>query len=90
MDRVLYYIFAIINIASFLLMFIDKYNAERKLWRVPEDTMFIFAIAFGALGIYLGMYIFKHKTRKPQFYYLMPVLAVIEVIAIGAIGTFVL
>ena len=29
--------------------------------------MFFLAVAFGSLGVYLGMYVFRHKTKTWYF-----------------------
>ena len=57
----------IINAAALLFMLVDKYNAVRRRWRIPEAVLFIVAIVGGCPGIYLGMRLFRHKTRKPAF-----------------------
>ena len=57
----------IINALTLLFMLVDKYNAVRRRWRIPEAVLFIVAIVGGCPGIYLGMQLFRHKTRKPAF-----------------------
>lgn len=64
----------IINAAAFLLMLADKHRARKKLWRVPEATLMLFAILGGSVGILAGMYTVRHKTRKPKFYIGVPVI----------------
>lgn len=57
----------IINAAGLLLMLIDKGKAKRKVWRIPEWFLLTVALMGGSLGSLLGMYLFRHKTRKPKF-----------------------
>ena len=64
----------IINAAAFLLMLADKHRARKKLWRIPEATLMLFAILGGSVGILAGMYTVRHKTRKPKFYIGVPVI----------------
>lgn len=45
--------------------------------------MFAFAIAFGGIGGFLGMRVFRHKTRHWYFAVFFPILAVLQVIVIG-------
>ncbi len=71
-------IFTIINVISFIIMGIDKLKATKGMFRVSEKAIFIFAVVFGALGVYFGMYIFKHKTKKIKFYVTIPILMLVQ------------
>lgn len=76
-------ILAVINLVAFLIMGYDKsISANHNARRIPEKTLFIFALAFGATGIYLGMLAFRHKTRKWYFQLAIPLLA------LGNLATF--
>lgn len=48
-------------------MLIDKGKAVRKSWRIPEWFLWTAALIGGSLGSLLGMYLFRHKTKKPAF-----------------------
>lgn len=79
MDRIILYIsifLIIINLASFVIMIIDKNLARTGQWRVSEGMLFFLAIFFGGLGIYLGMFAFHHKTRKWYFYFGIPLILI--------------
>ena len=67
-----------INLITFAVYGIDKVKAEEGKWRTPEATLIALAAAGGALGAFLGMQIFRHKTRKPKFYITVPALMVLE------------
>ena len=56
-----------LNLISFFLMGHDKQCARKNRRRVPEKTLFLSAILFGALGGTLGMYVFRHKTKHWYF-----------------------
>ncbi|MBO4903612.1 MAG: DUF1294 domain-containing protein [Lachnospiraceae bacterium] len=71
---------AVVNIAGFLSMAIDKKKARRNKWRIPEATLFLFALFGGSLGCLLGMRVFHHKTQKPRFYIGIPIIFVIQVL----------
>ncbi len=60
------YIF-IVNIFAFLICGIDKYCAKKGFFRVPEKFLFFISAIGGALGFYLGMGVFRHKTKKAKF-----------------------
>ena len=71
---------AVMNIAGFLCMAFDKQKARRNKWRIPEATLFLFAVSGGSLGCLLGMRLFHHKTQKPRFYIGIPIIFVIHVL----------
>ena len=68
MLAVLSFYLLIINAVGVVIMLTDKRRAQKKLWRVPEATLFTIAILGGSIGVLLGMRLFRHKTRKPRFY----------------------
>jgi uncharacterized membrane protein YsdA (DUF1294 family) len=55
----------------------DKLQAKRGGWRISEKTLHGLALAGGFVGAWLGMRIFHHKTRKPQFRTVMLISAVL-------------
>ena len=71
----------IINIISFVLFGIDKRRAKRKLWRVSEKVLLATSLLGGATGALIAMVIFKHKLSKKSFYIGVPVLIVLNKIA---------
>ncbi len=64
----------ILNAVAFILMGFDKFKAKRQEQRVPEATFMLLGALGGAVGILLGMIIFKHKTSKRKFYIGVPLL----------------
>lgn len=81
MDLLQYYAlyFGVMNLLDFFLMFLDKRLARKHRWRIPEKTLLCVAALGGSLGGLLGMYLFHHKTKHPQFYITLPVLAFLHV-----------
>jgi uncharacterized membrane protein YsdA (DUF1294 family) len=77
--------FAVMNLAGFLIMGIDKRKAVNKLWRIPESTLFIIAIIGGSIGSIIGMQVFHHKTRKWYFVYGMPFILILQILLAVAI-----
>lgn len=69
----------IINISSLLLMGIDKILAIKKKRRISEHTLITISFFGGSIGTLLGMFIFRHKIRKPKFYILVPLFIIILV-----------
>ena len=72
---------AIINIAAFVAAGIDKHKAKAHKWRIRESTLIAMAILGGSVGLLLGMYIFRHKTKHPKFTIGVPIILVIQIIA---------
>ncbi len=58
----------IINIFSFIIYFIDKVLAIKKLYRISEISLIIISILGGMVGGLMSMLIFRHKTKKIYFY----------------------
>ena len=75
----------LINLASFAMMGIDKRKAAKKLWRIPESSLFIIAIIGGSIGSIIGMRAFHHKTRHWYFVYGMPLILMLQILLIIAI-----
>ena len=71
----------IVNAIAFLLMLADKRKAKKKQWRIPEKVLFGSAIIGGSIGAILGMYTFRHKTKHTSFVVGMPIILVLQVIA---------
>lgn len=63
---VLWYLMSI-NLFTFLLVIIDKFNAIKDRKRVPESNLYFFAIAGGFLGLLIAMVLAKHKISKKSF-----------------------
>ena len=74
---------AVVNLAAFALMGVDKRRAERGAWRIPERTLFLPAILGGSPGAILGMQVFRHKTRHRQFMIGMPLILLVQLVIVG-------
>jgi uncharacterized membrane protein YsdA (DUF1294 family) len=74
--QILVAILVTLNIFSFVVMARDKHRAldKQNTKRIPEGLIFFLATIFGSLGVYLGMFIFRHKTRKWYFQFGIPLL----------------
>lgn len=67
--------FLAINLNAFLIMLADKIKSTNPLRkRISEGMIFFLAAAFGGLGVYAGMFTFRHKTRKWYFLIGIPLL----------------
>ena len=70
----------LINIIYFFVMYIDKKKIEKNKYRISEKTLFILALILGGIGIYSGMYKFRHKTKHLKFTIFIPIIIVINFI----------
>ena len=70
-DTVLYWLpvsyVLLVNVLSFCMMWWDKRRAQNSEWRVSEATLLLIAFLGGAVGLLIGMFRFRHKTRKRGF-----------------------
>lgn len=73
---------AIINLIAFLAMYLDKKKAKKGKWRISEATLIGIVLLGGGIGGIVGMYKFRHKTKKPRFYIGFPVILILETIAL--------
>ena len=69
----------VFSVLLFVLMGADKAKARSGRWRISEKTLFILALLGGACGGWLGMLVFRHKTRHWYFAYGFPVLDMLQV-----------
>ena len=67
MIRYVLYAVAAVNLLLFVLMGADKRRAKRGARRIPEATLFFFAVLGGSLGGMAGMVLFRHKTKLAGF-----------------------
>lgn len=77
----------IMNIMAFAMMGIDKKRARHGEFRIRERSLWLAALAGGAVGATFGMNYFRHKTKHTAFRFGFPCLALLE---IGLILYFVL
>ena len=72
----------LMNAFAALLMHGDKMRARKKQRRMPEAFLFIIALMGGSLGIWLGMYLCRHKTRHRKFVLGIPLILILQIILI--------
>jgi len=82
MDSSIVFYLVGVNALTILLMRIDKQKAIKKEYRIPERTFWALSILGGALGSYIGMRWFRHKTKHPSFIMGMPILIIIHLVFI--------
>lgn len=61
------------NLITFAMMGIDKRQSIKRKERISEKTLLLASFLFGGIGILLGMFIFRHKTKHWNFRILVPI-----------------
>ena len=74
-----------INLISFIIMIVDKIKAIKKRSRISEKSLFILSLFGGSIGVLVGMYTIRHKTKKIKFYIGVPLILIIQIILIYVI-----
>lgn len=71
------FLLAAVNASGLFCMAQDKALARAGVTgrqRTPEGLLFLLAILGGSIGIYAGMFLFRHKTQKLYFIIGLPLL----------------
>ena len=69
MKYLLGYLF-VVNLISLIIYIVDKYKAGRSDNRIRESYLFFFSFIGGVIGSFIGMIMFRHKTKKKKFWIL--------------------
>ena len=78
LPRLLTLWFALVSLLAFLFFGWDKGMAKRGRRRIPEGTLWAAALLGGGIGGWLGMRLFRHKTKKGRFSTGIPLLALAQ------------
>lgn len=83
MPRILILYLLLINLVGFVLYGVDKAKSKRKgSRRIPERVLLWAARLGGGVGCWLGMMLFRHKTKHVRFKVLVPLWTVLWVVAL--------
>ena len=88
MVKIVLIVLAVLNVGAFLAYGYDKKIAQRNglrdddvdMRRVSEKALFIWAF-LGALGAFIGMKVWRHKTKHWYFVWGVPAILVAELAA---------
>lgn len=72
----------LINLIGFVTMYIDKKRAKRNEWRIKEVTLLSIVLLGGGIGSIIGMYKFRHKTKKLRFTIGFPTIVITQIVLI--------
>jgi len=73
----------LLSLFGLAVMGIDKLLAVGGRSRISERTLWLTALLGGFLGIFIGGFVFHHKTSKPEFWAPVIVSAVLWAVAIA-------
>jgi uncharacterized membrane protein YsdA (DUF1294 family) len=68
----------IINVLAFVCYGLDKLKAKRNAPRVSERTLLLLALVGGSVGAWLGMLVWRHKTKHAKFRFGVPILLLLQ------------
>jgi Predicted membrane protein len=68
----------IINSLAFVMYGVDKRKARKGAFRIAEKHLLLVAFLGGATGAFIGMRIFRHKTKKKRFAIVVPLCMLIQ------------
>ena len=77
MQNVLYYFIAVSVIGAVVCIY-DKLAAARGWKRVPERTLFFWALVVGGPGVFACMLLIRHKTLHRIFMLGIPAVMVLQ------------
>ena len=88
MPKILLLYLILINLLGFVLYGVDKAKSKGRSRRIPERTLLWLARLGGGLGCWLGMMLFRHKTKHTRFMILVPLWTVLWAAAVVFLGRY--
>ena len=70
------------NLNSFRLFYVDKQRAIHRKRRIAERSLLLSSLAFGGVGAFLAMNIFRHKTKHLSFKIFIPLSLMLTIFAL--------
>lgn len=78
-------VFAGFSLLGIILTVYDKLAAKRHKRRIPESTLLWVGVLGGAAMEYITMKVIHHKTLHKRFMIGLPVLFILQVLAVAAV-----
>lgn len=80
-DLVWFILFGL-NLVGLYSMWFDKKAALKNKYRLSEGYLLTISLFGAAVGVWIGMFLFHHKTRKMQFRIGLPLIIIGQLILI--------
>ena len=77
-QKILFGYILVMSIVAFCVCGADKFAAQRQKSRVPEKVLFLLSELGGSVGMYLGMFTFRHKTKHWYFVVGIPAIILVQ------------
>lgn len=77
-QKILFGYILVMSIVAFCVYGVDKFAAQRQKNRVPEKVLFLLSALGGSIGMYLGMFTFRHKTKHWYFVVGIPAIILVQ------------
>lgn len=77
------YYFLVVNVITFFVYGIDKLKAKKGWWRISEATLLILAAIGCSIGAWLGMVVWRHKTKHLKFRIGVPLIFILQLALLG-------
>ncbi len=72
----------VLHVITIILYAYDKRCARKASWRISEQSLLTATAIGGSFGAFLGMYIFRHKTKHKLFQIYVPVFMFVHMLLI--------
>ena len=76
----------LINLLGFVLYGLDKAKSKGRGRRIPERVLLWVARLGGGVGCWMGMMLFRHKTKHDRFMALVPLWTVLWAAALALLA----
>ena len=77
-QKILFFYILGMTLLTFNVCGADKFAAQRQRRRVPEKVLFLLSALGGSVGMYLGMFTFRHKTKHWYFVVGIPLIILVQ------------
>ncbi|HIR07080.1 MAG TPA: DUF1294 domain-containing protein [Candidatus Pullichristensenella stercoripullorum] len=81
-NKLLLFYFIAINIITFIAFGVDKQKAIEQKSRIRIITLLGLSFIGGAIGGWIAMYTFRHKTKKDYFTVGLPLIVLMHIVVI--------
>ena len=75
-----------ISLVGFVLYGVDKAKSKGRGRRIPERVLLWVARLGGGVGCWMGMMLFRHKTKHTRFMILVPLWTVLWAVVLALLG----
>lgn len=72
--------YILFNMFGFLCMWFDKRAAIKGNYRISERFLLMVAFLGAVIGVWLGMLVFHHKTKKKNFMFGLPLIFFVHLV----------